>query len=515
MNAPLKSPRWSTRVGPTGFRLNQRSAQEKQDLPLELSLLDKIVNEIVDATSTPPELTESAILGAMSIACQHLIDVDCPGGGRSPTSLFLLTSAHSGERKSTIENFIFKPIFDIDHRNRLRAEKDNQLFDRDMMVWKAKLSQVRRELDAALSDYSPVDDIEDRLADVLRSKPTRTVAPRFIYRDESIRNLQIGMATSWPSAALVASESTGLLSPRNEESLPSLSAIWDGRPIDVGRAKMPPIYVPSPRLTISLMLQPLMIRGYLGKQTGIARISGLLARFWVVEPLTTQGSRQIHPSEIGVPKNTKATELLHQRLLRHLEASTKRTPDQRTVIRFSPQAQQIWLELYNAVESELGAGGSLVDIKDCASKIANIMSRIAALIHYCLGRPGDIDVETALYARALSIKSLNNFKQLFGIRSDEEITQANAVRLNKFLTDKVTILMNCGFSGMAKFWNGEIYFEKSELENGGPLRPKALLDDALAQLAAWGVVALTTLGRKNVVRFSPQASAQLLRSDAG
>ena len=75
--------------------------------------------------------------------------------------------------------------------------------------------------------------------------------------------------------------------------------------------------------------------------------------------------------------------------------------------------------------------------------------------------------------------------------------------------------MNCGFSGMAKSLNGEIYFEKSELENGGPLRPKALLDDALAQLAAWGVVALTTLGRKNVVRFSPQASAQRLRSDAG
>ena len=142
MKAPLKSPHWSTRMGPSGFKLNQRPTIEKQVLPLELSLLDEIVNEIVDATSTPPELTESTILGAMSIACQHLIDVDCPGGGRSPTSLFLLTSAHSGERKSTIENFIFKPFFDIDHRNRLRAEKDNQLFDRDMMVWKAKVNQV-------------------------------------------------------------------------------------------------------------------------------------------------------------------------------------------------------------------------------------------------------------------------------------------------------------------------------------------------------------------------------------
>ena len=514
MNASLKSPHWSTRVGPIGFRLNRCPTLEKQAPPLELSLLDDIVNEIVGATSTPPELTESAILGAMSIACQHLIDVDCPGGGRSPTSLFLLSSAESGERKSTIENFIFKPIFDIDHRNRLKAEKDNQLFDRDMMVWKAKFNQVRRELDAALRDASPTQEIEDRLTAMLQSKPTKSVAPRFIYRDESIRNLQIGMATSWPSAALVASESTGLLSPRNAESLPSLSAIWDGRPIDVGRAKMPPIYAPSPRLTISLMLQPLMLRGYLGKQTGIARISGLLARFWVVEPLSTQGSRQIHPSQIGILKDTKATKLLHQRLLQHLEASTKITSDQRIVIRFSPQAQQIWLELYNAVESELGAGGRLTDIKDCASKIGNIMSRIAALIHYFLSRPGDIDAETALYARALCIKGLNNFKQIFGIRSQEEIKRTNALRLNKSLAEKVVILMNGDFSGMAKSLHGEIYFEKSDLENAGPLRPKALLDDALAQLATWGVVAFDTLERKNVVRFNPQASAQLPRSDA-
>ena len=272
---------------------------------------------------------------------------------------------------------------------------------------------------------------------------------------------------------------------------------------------MPPIYVSSPRLTISLMLQPLMVRGYLGKQAGIARISGLLARFWVVEPLSTQGSRQIHPSQIGVPKNIKPIKLLHQRLLKHLEYSTAKTSDQRIVIRFSPPAQQIWLELYNAVESELGAGGSMVDIKDCASKIGNIMSRIAALIHYCLGRPGDIDVETALCARALSIKSLNNFKQMFGIRSQEEITQENAVRLNKFLADKVPFLMNGVFSGMAKSLHGEVYFEKSQLENAGPLRTKALLDEALGLLATWGVVAFDTVGRKNVVRFNPLASAQL------
>ena len=43
--------------------------------PLEISLFDDIINEIVEIFSAPPELAESAILAAMSIACQHLIDV--------------------------------------------------------------------------------------------------------------------------------------------------------------------------------------------------------------------------------------------------------------------------------------------------------------------------------------------------------------------------------------------------------------------------------------------------------
>ena len=513
MNKPIKP---YFQLDPLSHRLSwpgQENAFKNLPAPgsLEISLFDDIINEIVEIFSAPPELAESAILAAMSIACQHLVDVECPWGGRSPTSLFLLSSADSGERKSAIESFILEPIFDLDHENRLMADKENQLFDLNMMVWKTRLHQVRRE---CLRDSLPEHEIKNRLSDLEKSKPIMCAKPRFIYRDESLLNLQTGMTTNWPSAALVGSESTNLFSSQHAKSLPTLSAIWDGRPIDVGRSKMRSLYVPSPRLTISLMLQPLVIRGYLGKHTGIARISGLLSRFVVAEPLTTQGSRYIHPAEIGTLKPYKATKIFHSRLLQLAKYSMQRSPDQRIPMKYSLPAKRIWVDLYNEVESELGPGGDLYDIKDCASKIANNMSRIAALTHYTLGRPGDIDVKTALYARSLSIRRLINFKKIFGIRSPEEKVHANAIRLNTFLANKVTMLMNGNFAGMAKSLQGNIYFEKSVLENAGPLRPTAVLDEALGQLSVMGVVAFDTLNRKKVIRFNPLASEQLPRHDA-
>ena len=76
------------------------------------------------------------------------------------------------------------------------------------------------------------------------------------------------------------------------------------------------------------------------------------------------------------------------------------------------------------------------------------------------------------------------------------------------------MLMNGNFSGMAKSLRGDIYFEKSDVENAGPLRPTAALNEALGQLSAMGVVASDTLNRKIVIRFNPFASEQLPRHDA-
>ena len=509
MSVPYPTPSRRLRLENGRLVDSQPTVATKKYIPLDISLVDEIISQTSDAFRAPPELAMSAVLGAMSIGCQHLIDVECPGGGRSPVSLFLMLSADSGERKTAVESYIYKKIFDLDRENRIKADQKNQHHKRDVLVWKTKLSHVRQELTETLRESFSTEYAEERLTKVLQSEPIKAPTPRLVYRDVSVRALQTGMAENWPSAALVVSESTGLFSSRNADWLPSLSAIWDGRPIDVQRANASDLYVGSPRLTISLMLQPAIVRGYLGKKTGVARTAGLLARFLVFEPISTQGSRQIHPADVGTRKNDEAINQLHLRIQQLLELSQESLPDQRKVMRFSPAAQQIWLEFYNEVESEIGNGGYLSDIKDCASKIANNLSRISALIHFTSGRPGDIDKESAIWARRRCALYLDHFKKVFGIRSHEETTYTNALRLNTFLSKKADLLMAGRFVTMARWLNGFIYFEKSRLENAGPLRPAALLDDALNQLAIWGVIAFDRLGQKTVVVFNPHVSIQL------
>lgn len=476
---------------------------------IDRQLLDDTFNQACEIIGSPQEIVKSSMLAAMSIACQQLIDVDSPGSGRTPVSLFLLTSADSGERKTATESLMFKPIFDFDRENRIKSEELLKDFKCELLIWKAKLANLEKEFSLAIKEKSPIEDLKAEFHQFLLTEPVIAKNPRYIYQDVTVRALQAGMADNWPSAALIASEAAGIFTSRHAESLPSLSAIWDGRPIDVQRANCPSIYVEDPRLTISLMQQPGVLQRMLGKHNGVARLSGVLARFLVVEPVSMQGSRQIHPAEIGVPKEDSSIKIFYSRLRQLLEISQKNPLGQRKLLRFSPPAQQLWLEFYNSVESELGQGGCFSDIRDCASKIAGNMSRIAALIHFFCGMPGDIDVESTQRARDICVNYLVHFKRLFGVLSHEEVVFANAMRLNSYLYDKSMLQLNHGVFGVAKSVNGQIYFEKSQLENSGPLRPKALLEDALMQLSFWNVVCHEKFDRKQVVLFNPQASQQV------
>ncbi|THT95454.1 DUF3987 domain-containing protein [Lampropedia puyangensis] len=480
-----------------------------RSIKMDRAFLNEVANEIIDRVKAPPEIAYSGIFAAMSICCQHHVDVNCPGGGRSPTSVYLMTSAESGDRKTAVENQLFKPIFEIDSRNRLGSIASEKEYDREQIIWRAKRKQLERDFGNALKESIATEEIENCLAQIIDSEPEKQKATRFLYRDVSVSALQKGMAENNANAALILSESMGLFSSRNADSLPTLSAIWDGRPIDVERANKPSWYVASPRLTISLMMQPGVLRGYLGKHSGVARLSGLLARFLVVEPKSRQGMRQIHPTEVGLPKKDDALKQFHARELELLS----NIPKDRELLSFSPAAQQIWVEFYNNVEDQLGQYGCFSDIRDCASKIANNLSRLAALIHYFCGKPGDIDFESAVCARDHCIKYLLNFKRLFGVLSHEESTRQDAIRLNTFLADKATLGMTQGFWGLAKNLNGQVYFEKSHLEKSGPLRPVAQLDAALELLSFWQVVGFNQLARKKVVLFHPHVSAQIPRYD--
>jgi hypothetical protein len=78
-----------------------RDDGEPTPFPVDaLGPLRNVVEGVADVTQAPRPLCAQSALAVASLATQGLADVEAPGGGRAPLSLFLLTIAASGERKS-------------------------------------------------------------------------------------------------------------------------------------------------------------------------------------------------------------------------------------------------------------------------------------------------------------------------------------------------------------------------------------------------------------------------------
>ena len=85
---------------------------EGSSFPTEaLGPLAPAAHAIEDHTQAPIAIAGQSLLGAVALATQGHADVVLPTVDRKvPLSLFLLTIAASGERKSTVDGFALQPI---------------------------------------------------------------------------------------------------------------------------------------------------------------------------------------------------------------------------------------------------------------------------------------------------------------------------------------------------------------------------------------------------------------------
>lgn len=86
----------------------------------------------------PTSLLVSTALSAISLAVQGLVDAVRPGGIVTPTSLYILTVANSGERKTFADKAFTIGISEFEAG--FRAEQVNKIVERDreIAIWRAK-----------------------------------------------------------------------------------------------------------------------------------------------------------------------------------------------------------------------------------------------------------------------------------------------------------------------------------------------------------------------------------------
>lgn len=255
------------------------------------------VDEVAGFAKAPIPMIASSALAALSLATQAHVDIERAQGLSSPVSLFLLTIADSGERKSTVDGHFMRAIRDYESAQAEAAKPLLKDHDAKLSAWEAKYGGIKDKIRELSKKGSPTSAHEADLQALGHEKPEPPRFPRLTYSDVTPEKLAVNLGTKYPSGGVVAAEgglifgSYGMSGDSVTRNLSMTNQVWDGNSLQVDRKTSESFRVDNARLTISIMVQEATLRNFYGKSGDLARGTGFFARFLVAWPVSTQGYR--------------------------------------------------------------------------------------------------------------------------------------------------------------------------------------------------------------------------------
>lgn len=270
----------------------RRPLPKPQPYPVEAlgPVLSGAVEAICSTIKCPPAVAAGSVLMMGSLATQGLADVR-QDGLLKPASLFLLTVAQSGERKSASDKVALTPLDNWlktsrkDHRD--KAEKHA-----------AELKEHAARVAAIDKRCKDGEGLADALRGVGRAPPAPRSPSRTIA-DTTQEGIFKALLHGHQSQALASAEAGIVTSGHSMKPeavarwIGSLSLLWDGAPLDRIRQDGGRQELYGRRLCSHLMMQPPIAEQLLGDELMIGQ--GILARFLICWPESTVGTRTYVP----------------------------------------------------------------------------------------------------------------------------------------------------------------------------------------------------------------------------
>lgn len=361
--------------------LPEASAPEPDPFPFAGlgPLLGEAARAIANDVQAPDALAGGSVLAAAALAVQAHADIELPHGDLAPMSLFVVTGALSGDRKSATDKVACKPIEDT------------------------RLDQAREHARA----------LEAHNAEKAAAKKNEPVDP-----PPQARSLTIGKGTmeglhtmlkGQSHVGLFSSEGGELLgghSLRDDRRAAGLSWMlkaWGGETLDDLTRGAGLSLLPGRRVSLHVMVQPVLLRQLLADP--LAAGQGLLARCLIAEPASIAGTRMFNGIK---PADSAAVQRYHAAMARLLALAPPTHPSgdgfelapRRLVL--SPEARALWIAFYDDVEAQQAPGKALCAAKAFASKAAEHAARIAGVVELFSNRAA-VAVQVDTMAGALQV----------------------------------------------------------------------------------------------------------------
>lgn len=474
---------------PEGPQPLVRSVPAGKPYPVHaLGPLKQAVEFVQGRTLAPVELAAQSALAVASLAVMGHADVETLVD-RSPTGLYLLTIANSGERKSTCDAFFMKAIHEFEADEGRKVAKAMAQWADDDAIWKARRSDLMKRIR---------DDDEQAKEELqkLGPEPVPPASGDLVVTEPTYEGLTRAFKEGRPALGIFADEGGQFLggyAMNKENRLKTLAAfndLWGGKPIKRTRQGDGGYTLTGRRLAIHLMVQPTVAAAFMADPQTVD--TGFLPRFLITEPPSTIGTRLREKVRNG---DFFGMAGFSQRLTDILQAPLPM--DQRTraltprLLKMTVEARAILSGFADDVEIKQGRGQPYSSITGFASKAAEMAARIAGVLTLWADlRAKVVSGDTMRDAVTLAAYYLDEAARLMqGAVADVQIDRAEKLRL--WLTGS---------------WN-EDEITASEVVQFGPnaLRDSKVVNKALNVLADHGWLVPMTKG--SVIRGHARTKA--------
>ncbi|MEW7860006.1 YfjI family protein [Pseudomonas chlororaphis] len=328
-------------------------------------ILGPAVERMAEVIGVPQALAAQSVLAASALATQGHAGLQLDGRNY-PLSLYLITVAASGDRKTAVDRSALLPA-------RQWEREQWQHYREQLSRYRAAQRQAQRINPA---DPAPTNSVP------LEAEPS---APRLITTDPTIEALIKGLCHDLPSMGLFCDEggqflgSSTMSRDNRLKAVTTLSSLWDGSPIDRARSMAgESLRAYDRRLSLHLMLQPYLAMQLLSDP--LLQGQGILGRCLMTWPTSLAGQRSYQAVDLS---KDAALKRYHHRLSALFYQPWSLSADgalQLSKLSLSPLARRRWIDLHDAIEAQLGEFGELASVRPSGSKAADNLLRVAGIL---------------------------------------------------------------------------------------------------------------------------------------
>lgn len=364
--------------------------------PLEAlgSILGEAAKQLAYHVQVPEEMAGQSVLAAAGLVAQAHINVQRGSIGVSPVSIFCISVAESGDRKSTVDRLALAPIRSYESERALAFSAKEQKYKAEMEAWELRRNSIIKLCSKPKAELSADEQkrLSERLFQLELSKPRAPSRSNITFSEPTSEGIWKHYIQGDPSAGLFSDEGISFFSGHgmNDEAkgrtIHILSKLWDGDPITRTRGSEGESgSLANRRLSSHLMIQPVIASKVLSDP--LLQGQGVLARFLICHEPSIAGSRLLSDRDLEKGANSdpaiaKYSQKLTNLLNRPLKINESTGELQLTIFALSGKALDAWCALHDGIEEQLRADGRFIDIKAFASKAAENAARIAAILAF-------------------------------------------------------------------------------------------------------------------------------------